>query len=64
MSKVAAAVNYRTETLIMDGCTVVLHRPELSAEVRTKREGELSKALARYALHLADQAIHKEVAKS
>lgn len=58
MSKVAAAVNYRTKTVVVGSCTVVLHRPELTAEARAKREKEVCSVLAHYGQH------SKEVAKS
>jgi hypothetical protein len=45
----------QTKTITVGSCTVVIHRPELTGETRRQREGELQKALARYALHTAEQ---------
>lgn len=56
----AATVDYRTETIIVGNCTIVLHRPELTDDIRAKREAALSKALNRYALHLAEQDAQRE----
>lgn len=60
MGKAATPTSYITETIVLGSCTIVLHRPELTDSVRAKREAELSKALNRYALHLAEQEAQRE----
>lgn len=60
MGKATTPITYPTETLVTSNCTIVLHRPELTEDVRAKREAELSKALNRYALHLAEQDAQRE----
>lgn len=60
MGKAATATSYNTEVIVLGNCTIVVHRPELTEDVRAKREAELSKALNRYALHLAKQEAQRE----
>lgn len=37
---------YRTKVITGDGYTVNIHRPELTAETRTRREREVTRVLA------------------
>lgn len=53
-------MSYKTNTIQVGSCTVVLHRPELTEDIRKKREENLSNALTRYTTHLASQEAHKE----
>lgn len=38
----------QTKTITVGSCTVVIHRPKLTPETRAKREGEVSRVLARF----------------
>ena len=53
-------MSYKTNTIQEGNCTVGLHRPELTEDIRKKREENLSNALTRYTTHLASQEAHKE----
>lgn len=48
----------RTIELTYDGCTIVLHKPQLTEEERGKREREATRALAHFMAEL-----HKEQRK-